>query len=223
MAANANVSSANATVIFSANVHIDAVRPLSVGDYLTVGALGTAEVLAIDTTGLSVTVNSSAIMNDDLTANSVVAAWKWNEEFDAAPDTSSYASARNGANDEIHIVVVDQGGQFTGVANTILEKYPFASKASDASNDDGSSNYYRDIIKNRSKYIWWMDHLATGTNWGTEATGKTFTAVDSVDISQLSGGVRGAPSNANTNVGWDYFKNGDEVDVSLLITGEVWF
>jgi len=221
MAATANVSSGNATVTFSANVHVDAVRPLSVGDYLTVGALGTAEVLEISATGLSVTVNSAAIMNDDLVANSAVASWKWAEEFDAAPDTSSYAAARNGANDEIHIVVVDQGGEFTGVANTILEKYPFASKAIDASNDDGSSNYYRDIIKNRSKYIWWMDHLATGTNWGTEASGKTFTAVDSVNIAQLSGGVRGAPTNANTNVGWDYFKNGDEVDVSLLITGEV--
>ena len=220
MNATANVTSGSANVGFSANVLTDSVRPLSVGDYITIGSLGTAEVVSIRTDGLFATVNSAAIMNDDLTANTVVAEWKWASEFDDAPSTSQYVSNKNGSGDEMHVIVVDQGGDFTGVANTILEKYPFLSKASDAVNDDGSTNYYVDAIKNRSRYVYWMDHLATGTNWGTMASGTTFTVVNEPEYSMLSGGLRGGPTNANTIIGWDNFKNGDEVDVSLLILGE---
>jgi hypothetical protein len=219
MAATAQTTSGSAVVEFSANVQTDAVRPLVVGDYITIGDLGQAEVIAI-ANGTEVTVNSAAIINDDLVANTVVAEWRWADEFDDAPGTSEYVNNVNGSGDEMHVIVVDEGGLFSGVANTVLEKYPFVSKASDASNNDGSTNYYRDVIKNRSKYVWWMDHMATGTNWGSEGSGVTFTNVNNAEYSQLSGGFRGAPSAANTNIGWDYFKNGDEVDVSLLVTGE---
>ena len=46
--------------------------------------------------------------------------------------TSNYVSGVNGANDEMHIVVIDRLGKFTGVANTVLEKFAYVSKASDA-------------------------------------------------------------------------------------------
>lgn len=220
MTTTATVSSGNAFVSFSANVLTDSARPLSVGDYITIGSLGQAEVISINATGTGVTVNSAAIMNDDLTANTVVAEWKWADEFDSPPSTSAYVANKNGTGDEMHVIVIDSGGSFTGIANTILEKYPFVSKASDAVNDDGSTNYYRDVIKNKSRYVYWMDHNASGTNWGTESSGTTFTSVLRPNYSPLSGGVRGAPTNANTVVSWDNFRNTDEVDVSLLILGE---
>jgi len=220
MNATVTTTSGSAEVVFSSNVHTDTTRPLSVGDYITIGALGQAEVISIAANGLNVTVNSAAIINDDLAANTVVAEWKWADEFDGAPSTSEFVSRVNGSGDELHVIVVDEGGLFSGVANTVLEKYPFVSKASDAINNDGSTNYYVDAIKNRSKYVWWMDHDAAGTNWGTEASATTFTMVKRPAYDRLAGGVRGAPSAANTNIGWDFFRNGDEVDVSLLVTGE---
>lgn len=84
--------------------------------------------------------------------------WTYADNFTSAPSTSTYAASKNGANDELHIVVVDAGAQFTGTANTVLETFAFVSKASDAKNFDGSSNYYKDVLNSRSKYIWWLGH-----------------------------------------------------------------
>ena len=82
--------------------------------------------------------------------------------FNGAPGTSSFASSRGLADDELHIAVLDTPtGTFSGVANTVLEKYSFVSKISDAKRTDGSNNYYKSVINSQSKYIWWMDHSAT--------------------------------------------------------------
>lgn len=75
-------------------------------------------------------------------------------EFNGVPGTSQYVSGLNGANDEMHILVIDSKGAFTGVANTILEKFAYVSKASDAKNDDGSSNYWVNVLNSRSSYIY---------------------------------------------------------------------
>ena len=52
--------------------------------------------------------------------------------FTSAPGTSDYVLNAGGANDEIHIAVIDANGLFTGTKNTVLETFPFVSKASDA-------------------------------------------------------------------------------------------
>jgi hypothetical protein len=100
--------------------------------------------------------------------------WAYKDEFNGATGTSNFAAAVNGANDEMHIIVLDGQGKFTGVANTVLEKFSYVSKAGDAKNDDGSSNYYVNVLADRSKYVWVMNHGANGTNWGAEAQGTTF-------------------------------------------------
>ena len=48
-------------------------------------------------------------------------AWSYKDDFDAAPGTSDYASNKNATNDEIHVVVVDNGGELTGTKGTVLE------------------------------------------------------------------------------------------------------
>jgi hypothetical protein len=50
----------------------------------------------------------------------------------------------------LHVVVVDEDGVITGSTNTVLEKYYALSKASDAKSDIGGTNYYKDIINERS-------------------------------------------------------------------------
>lgn len=82
--------------------------------------------------------------------------------FNGAPGTSSYASTRNGGglqDDEVHVVIFDNAeGEFSGVAGSVLEKYSFLSKLSDARRTDGSNNYYKSVINSQSRYIWWLDH-----------------------------------------------------------------
>jgi phage tail sheath protein FI len=84
--------------------------------------------------------------------------WLYVSQFDEAPGTSSFVAARSvdGANahDEAHVVVVDEGGKFTGTPGTVLETFPHVSYATDAKTDDGSNNHIVDVINDRSQYIW---------------------------------------------------------------------
>ena len=85
--------------------------------------------------------------------------------FNGAPGTSSFAQSHGLVDDEVHICVFDTPtGTFSGVANSVLEKYSFISKLSDARRSDGSNNYYKSVINSQSKYIWWMDHPAMVKN-----------------------------------------------------------
>ena len=84
--------------------------------------------------------------------------WTYAAEFDAAPGTSAYATASGGSNDELHVIVIDEDGLFTGTVGAVLEKFAFVSKANDAKSSNGTNNYYKDAINSRSEYIYWMDH-----------------------------------------------------------------
>ena len=80
-------------------------------------------------------------------------AWGFKNEFDAVPATSNFLTAKNGSNDEVHTVVIDKNGKFTGTKNAVLERYAFLSLAKDAKADDGTSIYVKDVINERSEYI----------------------------------------------------------------------
>ena len=80
--------------------------------------------------------------------------WRYYDLVDKAPGTSTYTSTRSGANDEMHIVVIDEDGGITGTAGEVLEVYDSVSKASDAKTAQGDSNYYADVIYNKSQYIY---------------------------------------------------------------------
>jgi hypothetical protein len=90
------------------------------------------------------------------------AAWEYATQFDGPPGTSDYALANSAAADELHVIVVDEGGLWTGVKGSTLEKFAFVSKASDCKKSDGTNNFYKDVINATSEYIWWMDHVGTG-------------------------------------------------------------
>ena len=149
--------------------------------------------------------------------------WTYASQFSAVPNTSSYVASRGGANDEVHVVVVDEDGLWSGTAGTVLEKYAFVSKASDAKDDSGNSNYYKDVVNKQSQYIWSLSHptnLGTGTAWGSSANVSAFKLLSSNSSNSLSAGAVGTTSTANVTSGWDNFKNAESVDVSLLVTGQ---
>ena len=148
-------------------------------------------------------------------------------QFEFTPDTSPFAknAGKTTAEDELHVIIIDKNGAWSGTAGTVLEKFVGLSKASDAKKLDGSNNYYKDVLNSQSKYIWWMDHStavgATGTAWGApiasaSAQYKALTAA--LDIT-LTGGVDATPSAGQVNVAFDRFENPDSTDVSLLMAG----
>ena len=144
--------------------------------------------------------------------------------FTSAPGTSDFVAGAGGHDDEIHIVVVDTGGQFSGVKNTVLETFPFVSKAVDAINlSDGSTNYYKQVIYNNSKYIYAVDppdYANTSSTWGRRSS----TAFGSMSVKQvtytLSGGVDDSPNGSNILTAYNTFSNKETYDISLILTGD---
>ena len=96
---------------------------------------------------------------------------EWDQLADA-PGTSTYASARGGRNDEVHVVVIDDKGTITGNAGTILEKHLSLSKAKDGEYSVGSTSYWRKYLNLNSKYIYGGSAPAgiTTTGWSTSAS-----------------------------------------------------
>lgn len=152
--------------------------------------------------------------------------WDYAAEFDGAPNTSTYADAAGGSNDELHVIVIDEDGAWTGTRGAILEKFAGLSKAVDARKQDGTNNYYRDAINSNSKYIWWMDHTTdvevSGTAWGLQAEGRTFKSLSNVQGWSLTGGVDDlSATDGQLQAAWSIFANAELYDISLVPTGQV--
>jgi hypothetical protein len=181
------------------------------------------------TTGLTEGVDGSG------TALSIERRWKYADDFLGAPGTSQHATDVGSANDELHIVVVDEDGQWTGTADTVLERFPFLSVASDAKTSEGASNYYRTVLRDQSQYVWWMDHPTQASNWGTTLNASlgaayTWSSGDLKAINDgltadasLSGGLDGGRVTSSeltaTDKGYDLFTDADTTDVNLVIAG----
>ena len=147
--------------------------------------------------------------------------WQYYDLVDKAPGTSTYASNRSGVNDEMHIVVVDEDGGITGTSGEVLEVYDSVSKGSDAKTAQGDTNYYVDVLYNQSEYIYWMDHVATGSNWGSAVAGLTFTALSAPFARSLVSGADGSTvSTAELKTAYEKYNDADTVDVNLIIAGK---
>ena len=127
---------------------------------------------------------------------------EWDQLADA-PGTSTFVNARGGRYDEVHVVVIDDSGDITGNAGTILEKHLNLSKATDAEYSVGSTSYWRKYLETNSKYIFGggapstvvVDYdtdasftLTTDAGWDQPAEGVSF-AVGGVQTLTLGGGT----------------------------------
>lgn len=156
--------------------------------------------------------------------------WTYANEFDSAPGTSNWAEAIAGntsVKDELHVIIIDEDGSWTGTRGGILEKFAFVSKALNAKRTDGSNNYYRDNINANSKYVWWMDHptavAVSGTDWGSTVTNTTvFKSLTDDQSYSLTGGVDDfAATDGQLESAWYVFANSETYDISLLPVGQV--
>ena len=135
--------------------------------------------------------NAAAIgsVRDEYSEREYLPGLKW-VNVAPRPTTSQYASNAGGFRDELHILVVDVDGGITGTAGSLLERFIDVSKASDAKTSVGESNHYKEVIKQRSQYIFWGKHqtdtfAATATasdgNFGQTAQGRQFNLLRSSD------------------------------------------
>lgn len=143
------------------------------------------------------------------------AEWKYRSLFDGAPSTSKFVSDAGGANDEVHVVVIDEQGKWTGLAGSVLEKYQFVSKAADAKNSDGSTNYILEVLKRKSSYVWMglPAQLVTGTGGDATTSFGTMTVDNAGDSVYQVTGVTGGTT--------DHTKAGSTVTFTAAPAGGV--
>lgn len=134
------------------------------------------------------------------------ATWTYKDEFDSAPDA-----------DEVHVIVVDADGKISGTTEGVLEKFAYLSKSVDGRRSDGTNSYYKFVLNNSSRWVYWMDHPAGTSNWGT----STATALSSAVTVTLTGGVDDtAMTDGQQMNGYALFQNDETYDINLVIAGK---
>ena len=192
------------------------------------------QVTAINTSTNALTVRlkddpsgaglQTAIPND----SKIKRRWKYADQFSGAPGTSEYNTNNGkGSGDELHVIVADGTGDITGYdtdtagnrAKGVIEAFGNMSKNSSAKGPQGDSIYYADVIRAKSNFIYWTDHISAGSNWGTDTT-STYTAVDTITIDELTGGTDDYATTAGEiEVAYDKFKDTESEDINLVIGG----
>ena len=183
----------------------------------------------------SITSNSSAryftinfedtlALHTSVSQTNVQRYWEFFNVVDGAPGTSAYVQnfGNSAAVDEMHVVVVDNGGKFTGNPGSILETYGRLSRATDAKSLDGSTNYYKNIINDQSQYVWLANDRATSpSNTAVNIASGSNTAP--IELMFTGGAEVNSEANVSISViakGYDYFASAEDVDVSLILTGK---
>jgi len=216
----------SSTAVGDTTIVLTSGTDFSVGDIVNFGETGGHEYRVTDVSTNTLTFvrhpsGTGGLHTAVADGSAVRRRWRYYDLVSGAPGTSAYASARSGVNDELHVVVIDEDGGITGTAGEVLEIFESVSKASDAKTPQGDTNFYRDVIYNKSRFIYWMDHVATGSNWGNTAAGTTFTALSlPFDRSLASGSDGSAVTTGQLKDAYEKFSDADTVDVNLIIAGK---
>lgn len=106
------------------------------------------------------------------------------------PGTSVYVSDRQGKNDQLHIAVVDDTGDVTGIKGNVLEKHIDLSKASDTVSNVNAPQrtYFKDYLRDLSANVYaGKDPLAAADAFhGTTPVATGFTAYTGVKAASFT-------------------------------------
>ena len=245
---NANASIVLYSTVNQAAVNAAAdsvVALLTVGDYIQVGnasTFGTQYLKIINRSAVNTSVGNTASftltfdqplkLSTEINTSTINRYWEYYNQVDAAPGRSTYVAVNGNTvaqlgntstqNDELHVVVVDEEGSFTGSPGSVLEVYRALSRASDSKLSDGTTNYYKEVINNGSNYVWFgtdrigsVSNTAINVATSTNQTPLTLSFTGGVDKNETDDGV----SFADIAKAYDLFVSPDDVDVSLIMTG----
>lgn len=107
--------------------------------------------------------------------------------FDSVPSVGEY-----------HIIVTDAAGELTGTTGSVLETWAFVGTADGDKKEDGSNNYYVDVINQNSNYFYVGSSVAAGTHSFDLGADQT-----TIVVSDIRDGI-------------DLFADAETVDVNLI-------
>ena len=214
-----SITSNTTSVTFSANQ----ASTIIAGDLLELGLTGgakqTRRVSSISANGTVATLENR-YTGDSVSANtSLTRKWEYAVNTDRAPGTSATATKAGASNDELHVAIIDEDGLWTGTKGQVLEVFQNLSMATDGKTTTGGNNYYKDVINNQSRYIWWASSSNIGTNVGTSVDGgTTYTgATTPLTVSLVNGSDGAAPTAANLISAYDKYASAEDIDISFIL------
>jgi hypothetical protein len=104
---------------------------------------------------------------------------------------------------DIHILVIDETGELTGTAGSVLESYFFASTTSTAVNSEGETNYYINLLNRKSKYVY-AGLAVSGTDSG---------------LSMGTGADSYSADLANFQSALDLFSDIENINIDFILAG----
>lgn len=226
----------NAAMVLACNTLIQAAHAsLAVDDLVQVGntiiGLEFLQVSSIGSVNKVANVYSFVIGLGDtfgLASNVVMSSvnryWEFYNLCDQPPTQSTYVLnfGNTAARDELHVVIVDEDGKFSGLPGSTLEVYKALSRATDAVKADGSTNYYKNVLNQQSAFVWWANDRTTAvSNTAAYVTSSTASAPYNV---HMYGGSDGQDE-SEVSIGaltaaYNLFRDVEHVDVSLVMQGK---
>jgi hypothetical protein len=180
---------------------------------------------------MDLTINNKIRIKTNVNQTNVNRYWEYFGSFDKAPGQTDYLanryaqdpdSANGAAMDELHVVVVDNKGLFTGTPGAVLERFAGVSRIIEAKNEQGASIYYKDAVNFGSQYVWWANDEANANSANASAIASSTNTEASTYY--FVGGQDGLDeANVEESVlydAYDQFMNANESDISLVLQGK---
>lgn len=225
-----SVGATNTTIVFANSAAATAAQTqISIGDFIYVGnsSIGTQYLSVVNNyvsgANLVLSFQDPYRLHTDYSSNTIQRYWEFFNVTGTPPVTSQYVS-QNGntaAVDELHLVVVDEDGKFSGIPGSVLEVYKGLSRATDAKNPDNTTNYYKDVINQNSAYIWWANDESNAPS------ANAINVMSSSNPAPLSMNmVLGTDGYDETTAplsviasGYNLFASPENIDISLVLQG----
>lgn len=147
---------------------------------------GTQDALVI-TTSAAITTSSTFTDGGSTIALESVKDWYLNTTIGSTgvklsaiaprPSSTQHALDNGASNDAVHFAVIDTTGEVSGAPNTIIERFTYLSKISDATSEENSNIYYKSVVNAFSRFMFIGTSPSTDANMTGEAWDQATAAV----------------------------------------------
>ena len=187
------------------------------------------------------------IVGDDLGSLEITAVSDWYDNAEVysgkkwitlagKPGTSQYATDKYAEYDEVHVAVYDRDGKISGTPGAILETFTNLSKISGAKTPQGENNYFVDVIKANSSYVYALstDYTVVDISGGsgTDTNGEIGSTDEGTSSATLSydllgnqaftftGGTEGtAATMGQITTAYEEFNDTEQIDIDFILQG----
>lgn len=159
----------------------------------------------------------------------------------AKPGTSQFGQEKFVKYDEMHVIVYDRLGSITGTPGAVLESFLNVSKIAGAKTPQGENNYFLDVVKANSDYVYAKSLSYTVTDisgaitspgsgvdtdgqfgsmdYGTDGNILRYDLIGSQSWAFSGGGDDQSPTVGEVLTAYEEFQDTEEIDIDFIIQG----